>query len=371
MAQAVLPPASMLFGVANATFSAAADFSAAVPLVGSSSLSLSASGVMNESAEVALQGAAGFTIDASATLQGDAFFFPAAGDWTDHGVVVDHGAGGAWDRYMFGMSTPCSVVKQGNTYFLYYLGGDEHDGAGGDARNRALGVATATSLLGPWTPYAGNPIITFQPNGDWEEGVSAAGACLDPSGNVVLYYNGLTWIGGNQVNSDIRMRESSDGINFGSETLLIAHDDPVDGAGDEIWPVAAFRNGSTYWVYYSGDLWNLYVAEFSNKSTLIDTDPVLDTGTRHFGCSAITKDGTNLAIPVAIQSFGTPWKTTIRSAPTSAPMNISSELELYDLGNGSYQTFFYNILDDKWYMFYQTSPGDVDETEIGVMSADG
>lgn len=44
------------------------------------------------------------------------------------------------------------VIRQGNTYFLFFSGNDWED-------NYGMGYATSTSPMGPFTAYSGNPIV--------------------------------------------------------------------------------------------------------------------------------------------------------------------------------------------------------------------
>lgn len=62
--------------------------------------------------------------------------------------VITVSAGGAWDD---DSCVPDSIIKRDGVYYLTY-----HGGAGAGVWGN--GMATATSLSGPWTKYANNPI---------------------------------------------------------------------------------------------------------------------------------------------------------------------------------------------------------------------
>ena len=60
----------------------------------------------------------------------------------------------AWDG---GVLESCNVLKDGDTYYLYYHAQPGH--RSGLSRGYRLGVATASHPLGPWTKYDKNPIL--------------------------------------------------------------------------------------------------------------------------------------------------------------------------------------------------------------------
>jgi hypothetical protein len=74
------------------------------------------------------------------------------GPWTKHGSapVLDVGPEGSWDSYC----TACAAVlkERESTYYMWYWGMAQ----GGP---QGVGLATAGSPLGPWTKHEGNPII--------------------------------------------------------------------------------------------------------------------------------------------------------------------------------------------------------------------
>ncbi|MQY62917.1 MAG: family 43 glycosylhydrolase [Calditrichaeota bacterium] len=81
------------------------------------------------------------------------------GPWTRHNQnpILDYGPDGSWDDN----SVDCvSVMKEGafdlkagtEKYYLWYSGRNT-DGS------RHIGLATASSPLGPWQKYEGNPIL--------------------------------------------------------------------------------------------------------------------------------------------------------------------------------------------------------------------
>ena len=80
------------------------------------------------------------------------------GPWTKYqgNPILDYGPPGSWDDES--VDGAC-IMKEGaynlgqenQTYYMWYSGRG-HDG-------RHIGLATATSPLGPWKKYEGNPIV--------------------------------------------------------------------------------------------------------------------------------------------------------------------------------------------------------------------
>ncbi len=118
------------------------------------------------------------------------YTIPSQIDWSVPQVVLEPGATGSWDVLLNGAISPAAVVKKDGTYFLYYIGADGFRSTDGDARHRALGVATSTDGI-HFTKYTGNPILTYLPNANEEEGIFSAGATLDLADNVMLYYGAM------------------------------------------------------------------------------------------------------------------------------------------------------------------------------------
>jgi len=83
--------------------------------------------------------------------------------------------GNAWDGWILEC---CDVFKDEFTYYWYYH-------ARGDRelfpKGYRVGVATAPTPLGPWTRYAGNPILDYGLPGSWDAG-SVDCACVMKTG---------------------------------------------------------------------------------------------------------------------------------------------------------------------------------------------
>lgn len=174
------------------------------------------------------------------------YVMPTSTDWSSPSTALESGGAGQWDLRLDGAISPCSMIKIGSTYFLYYIGADgDRVGDGGPA-HRKLGVATGSDPSS-LTRYGSNPILEFSPTSDEEEGIFSAAVFVEGS-TVHLYYGGLRAVGGGAVDIEIRYRSSTDGYTFTGDTLIF------QASGYEYSPIGAMKIGSTYSVYYIGPL---------------------------------------------------------------------------------------------------------------------
>ncbi|MBC8235998.1 hypothetical protein H8E77_41155 [bacterium] len=97
-----------------------------------------------------------------------------------------------WDG---GVIETCYAFKDGDTYYLYYHG-TPRDEEKWPRTGYRVGVATAPHPLGPWTKYEGNPIIDLGPEGSWEDGWVACASILKEEGDkYYLWYSGNAHVG--------------------------------------------------------------------------------------------------------------------------------------------------------------------------------
>lgn len=175
---------------------------------------------------------------------------PSTQDWTDHGVVLQQSFSG-WDRHFAGFIP--SVVKKDDIYFLYYVGSSGPRSSDGKPRDRALGVATSTDGI-HFTKYAGNPVLTFQPHNNEEEGVWSVATALDDNGDIVLFYGGLLAANSSstQVDVNIYLATSSDGLNLTDMGLVLSSSEN----GGENTPLAViYAPGGTPQAFGNWHLW--------------------------------------------------------------------------------------------------------------------
>ena len=82
--------------------------------------------------------------------------------------ILTPGSAGSWDD---GVIEACDIFKDHDTYYLYYHGTSKRT-------HYQIGVATASSPLGPWKKYQGNPIISIDPQDDLETASLACAAIM-------------------------------------------------------------------------------------------------------------------------------------------------------------------------------------------------
>jgi len=275
---------------------------------------------------------------APVTKTGGAINIPKDAEWTGRGIVLPAGGSGSWDVRLTGALSPCTVVKKDGTYFLYYIGADGNRSTDGGPRHRALGVARSEDGV-HFTKYSGNPILTYLPHNNEEEGIFSAGAFLDDNGEIVLYYSALDAGSSTSttVDSDVRLAVSSNGLNFTDKGDVLSHaDSKVWGYGDELFPVGAFREGSTHYVYYiakgyGGVYWDLALAQGSSRNNIKgNTRKVLDVGSNwaKSGCP-VRLSANKIAVSICRNKV-----TEMRTASISSPHKLSSPAQTYSTRTG-------------------------------------
>lgn len=293
---------------------------------------------------------------------------PAAGDWSllTAGAVVP-GGGGAWDE-RFPHGTPGPVLEKDGTYYLYYVGADGDRSSDGGPAHRAVGVATSSSLAGPWSKSSSNPVIPWSglnENGDEEEGAWRLAGLVDRDGTFLLYVTVLNGSGGN-VNGSIQLFTSSDGVDFTDRGVVIDHADSSFPGSDELGVLGAWRENDTYYLNYTAKggvdsewSWSLATggapAEFSDGRVISETDSF------GHGTEPVLKSAAELVTFMG-DNGGEFWAYT---APRSDPFDISGKQEAY-AGLSSDQ--FAIVLDrdsSAWYGFFTSgSRGDSEAIDI-------
>lgn len=104
------------------------------------------------------------------------------------------------------MVTNPNIIKIGATYYLYYVGTNytvrSYPVLNSQARNRQkIGVASASSPAGPWTPSANNPILSPSVS-DWDQNiVNNPSVYVDGNGDINMVYKSDL----NGVKNDLRL----------------------------------------------------------------------------------------------------------------------------------------------------------------------
>lgn len=190
--------------------------------------------------------------DRRADLQPGEIRPPSASEWVDGGVVLRAGNPGAWDVRLEGMLSPCAALERDGMYFLYYIGAAGDRSTDGGPRGRKLGVA-----FGPdpsrLSKYESNPVLSHAVGiPDCEEcGVFSAAAWLGSDGSVTLLYGGMEERPRDNVDADVLLALSTDGLDFRPQGDVFRASDPRTLGDDEIYPLALFRGpGETWHSYY-------------------------------------------------------------------------------------------------------------------------
>jgi hypothetical protein len=174
---------------------------------------------------------------------------PAVDDWDAGSLAFSRGAEGEWDHILWG-GFANSLIKKGDTYYLYYQGSPYYDEQCESVAGRAIGVATSPDGV-TWTKYPGNPIITWSSQGSVEEGAVSSAAWVAEDGRIYIYYGANTGTGCT-VNASARLAVSDDGLTFLDLGEVLSGLDPdVWGSGDEIFPIGVSSQGSEWHLYYT------------------------------------------------------------------------------------------------------------------------
>lgn len=167
---------------------------------------------------------------------------PSYADWSSPTEIIS-AVPATWEAHLGGAYTPCCCIKFNGTYFLYYIG--SLNAVGPD--ERSLGVATSSDGT-TWNKYGSNPLFTFTFWPTDEEGIFSF-CVLEDAGTLYGYYGALrSPSGGAGVDIEIRARKSTDGYTWTDDTLI------YQDVGNEVAPVACYKDGSNWYVYYLGPL---------------------------------------------------------------------------------------------------------------------
>jgi len=287
---------------------------------------------------------------------------PKESDWINQGVVLTNGSTGDWDARLHGMISPCTIVKKSGTFYLYYIGADGNRSTDGGPRHRALGVATSSDGL-HFQKSNENPILTFLPHNNQEEGIFSLTAALDKEGNLFLYYGALTAPNSTSesVRSDVRIAKSSDGIIFTDIGEVLSSSDPsVWGYGDELFPIGFFRNSRNWYVYYlakgNTTRWDLGVAIGSTMDKLPNSHELLTSGSYIIGDGdPIQLSPTKVAFFI-LRDFDNEI-LEVRTATAEFPDKLSNPVEIYKFNGYRHTIVFLDENTNRWLMYQRKRQG--------------
>ena len=291
---------------------------------------------------------------------------PTQNDWKNEPSVIYPGSKGSWDCRLYGMISPCTVIKKNNTFFLYYIGSDgdrtyPHTDKG--PRHRKLGVATSTDGIN-FSKYSGNPILSYSPNDNDEEGVFSAGATLDDNGDVILFYGAMNSGSSptsTQVDGTVRLAVSNDGYNFSDKGKVF---DPKDsrmwGYGDEMFPYGTIKINEIWYVYYAaigksdnkGKIqFDMGVAWGPNKESMSDSSEYYRTAFECKGDCTPIDIGDNKLVVFLCDFYGNSPHIASKIMNKYSPTKIISSSNSYYFG-AIHNTIIYDNSTDKWFLYY-------------------
>jgi len=162
-------------------------------------------------------------------------------NWTKYGgnPVLDVGVSGSWEDadVMFP-----SVLKQGNTYHMWYEGND-----GSGQSTHRIGHATSSDGIS-WAKDLANPVLDVGPPGDWDWLDTYGPNVIRHNNNFILWYSGRTLPEAWQTGYAL----SSDGVNWTRQKMLIPEGAP--GAFDQASAdyASVIADGANFRIWYSG-----------------------------------------------------------------------------------------------------------------------
>ena len=295
----------------------------------------------------------------TSSSQPDDFTIPNASDWVDYGMIFTAGVEGAWDHLLYGGFSATAVKKNG-TYFLYYQGAKDFSDQLGSVTQRAIGVATSSDGIN-FTKYDNNPVLTWSPNGNPEEGAVSSGATVVGE-EIVLYFGANTMESPTTINADGRLTTSKDGITFVDKGIALDHEDPsLWGSGDELFPITAIHDAGRWLVYYlpngSPQQRKLGVAWGDAPDALDQSEGVRS------GLTPISAWGTAGHARIGPGKYAiflnevTDPRTEVRIMSTDYPDMLSEPVQVYRFDEVQQATVLLDEGTRTWFMYYRGISG--------------
>ncbi len=283
---------------------------------------------------------------------------PQQSDWSAPQEVAGLSLGppGAWDDSDPGAVTPSTVVKRDGIYYLYYVGSDGQRASDQGPTHRKLGLATSTNGI-DFIKYAGNPILSWSPAKNEEEGIFGAKALLVDD-VIHLYLNTMsaTDAGTEQVWADVHLVTSSDGKNFSPPVLVLDHRNPeVVGYGDELGPTGIMQQDGIWSLYYFakgvviGD-WRLCLATGASPSSLQETRLLIDEPA-FFGAGGDINWLAANKIAMFFQKRNDWGRIEVYTAAADSPGQLTRVRTWDGLVHGEGMTVFLDHQAGQWFMY--------------------
>lgn len=283
---------------------------------------------------------------------------PAQSDWVDYGEILEAGAQGDWDLYLWG-GFAFSAIKKNGIYYLYYQGSSDYRSEFDETVLwRAIGVATSSDGM-RFTKYQGNPILRWFPNQNGEEGAVSSGVTLGEEGEIMLFYGANTEQSPTRVNANVRAAASMDGLGFRDLGIVLDHQDrSIWGSGDELFAVDTIYDSGQWIVYYipngGRESGQLGVAHGQEYTALKYSSAVTSSG------DAISVWGTASHVKVHPGTYALilnnvrERRTAVRLLSIGTPHVLSEPVEVYQFDEVQQATLLLDEERELWFMYYRT-----------------
>jgi hypothetical protein len=237
--------------------------------------------------------------DQGALLSTAAYKIPTVDDWQATHHAFSRGTEGEWDHYLYG-GFANSLIKKGDTYYLYYQGSPTYDTNCESVSHRAIGVATSTDGI-HWVKSDKNPVIAWSSQGSIEEGAVSSAVWLGTDNKIYLYYGANTG-SGCTIRASARLAVSENGEDFQELGEVLSGSDPnIWGGGDEIFPIGVYAHDDQWYLYYTPNgvplSRKLGVATGSAPTTFTQTSGLNNSTIPAWGpVSVISEDSTSVLV---------------------------------------------------------------------------
>ena len=213
-----------------------------------------------------------------------------------------------------------------------------------------------------------NPVITWFPNNEEEEGATSGAAELTDTEEIILLYGANTALDETRVNADGRIALSTDGVGFIDQGIALNHDDnSLWGSGDELFPIIAVHDDGRWFIYYlpNGGL-QLRVLGVAWGSA---PDKLTDSGAVRSGLNSVSAWGMGSAVQVGSDLYAlfinevTERRIEVRLVSLNNPKQLSDPVQTYNFDAAQQGTVLLDEDSNTWFMYYRTEGG------YGVMTA--
>jgi hypothetical protein len=300
---------------------------------------------------------------------------PVQSDWVECGPIFSAGVAGEWDYYLWG-GFAATVVKKDGVFYLYYQGSSGYDEDEGTVTWRSIGLATSSDGFN-FTKYEQNPVLTWFPRNNLEEGAVSGGSFLDATGEIAVYYGANRWIGGSEVSADGRLAISTDGFNFTDLAIILDHSDrSVWGQGDELFPIIGFQDNGRWFTYYIpngvpqggqlGVAWGDSRDNLTNSAAARSSTSPISV----WGPGSVARVGPDVYALFLNDIYAANGPVLeVRTVSLNEPANLSAPVQSYQFENVWIAVVFLDNDTDTWFMFYRSD--DHEHYGVKIAAADG